>query len=79
MTKTMSANLSKNSQRIYQKISKIRPKGWFSQDVNEMLEKKYGNEKKELIINLNELQKKRNDIELEIKTLAKKINNIKND
>lgn len=73
----MSANLTKKTYIIYKNISKIRHKGWFSHDVNEMLEKKYGNEKKEIVAELNELQKKRDEIEFEIKALAKKINSIK--
>ena len=77
MSKIVSANLSEKSIKIYKKISKIRPYGWFSKDINEMIEKKYGNEKKELIAELNELQKKRDEIEAEIKALAKKINSLK--
>lgn len=79
MSKIVSANLTQRNARIYQKISKIRQKGWFSQDVNEMIEKKYGSEKQELIEELHQLQKKRDDIELEMKALAKRINSLKDD
>ena len=79
MAKIMSVNLNKNAAKIYIKIGKIRHKGWFSKDVNEMLEKKYGNEKKQLLEELLQKQAQRDDIESEIKTLAKKINLMKDD
>lgn len=79
MQKIVSVSLDKTAAKIYNRINKIRNYGWFSKDVQQMLEKKYGNEKKELVAELNELQKKRDDIELEIKALARKINSIKDE
>ena len=79
MSKIVSISLDKISEKIYKRINKIRPYGWFSKDVQQMLEKKYDSEKKELVTELNELQKKRDDIETKIKALARKINSIKDE
>lgn len=73
----VSANLDKQARKIYVKINKLRKKGWFSSDISVMLVKKYGEEKKFLIEELNEKSQERNKLDEQIKTLAKKINKIK--
>lgn len=79
MSKIVSANLDKISEKIYKKIDKIRPHGWFSKDVQLMLQNKYSSEKKVLVEELIDLQKKRDELELEIKAKARKINSIKDE
>ena len=49
----VSANLEKQARKIYLKINKLRKKGWFSQDISQMLIRKYANEKDILIRQLN--------------------------
>ena len=73
----VSVSLGKATEKIYKRINKIRKYGWFSKDVQQMLIKKYGEEKKELITELTELQTQRNKLEEQIKQLAKRINKIK--
>lgn len=73
----VSANLGKATARIYKKISQLRKYGWFSKDVQQMLIKKYGEERKILIEQINELTKERNKLDNQIKQLAKRINKIK--
>lgn len=73
----VSVSLDKATERIYKRINKIRDYGWFSKDVQQMLIKRYGEEKKELIAELNQKQLERNKLEEQIKQLAKRINKIK--
>ncbi len=73
----VSSNLDKASAKIYKRINKIRGYGWFSKDVQNMLKRRYGEEKKELLAELSEETIKRNQCDDKIKTLAKKINKIK--
>ena len=75
MRKTI--NLDKISSKIYRKINKLRPYGWLSRDVQELLKSKYGVDKEILTTILNEKQKQRNRLDDEIRDLAKKINKIK--
>ena len=72
----VSANLEKLAKKIYKDVSKFRKKGWFSKDISEFLIKKYA-DKKTLIAELNELSKKRDKLEEQIKQLARRINKIK--
>lgn len=73
----VSANLDKQTERIYRKITKLRKKGWFSKDVQQMLIKKYGEERHILIEQLNELTEERDKLEGQMKELAKKVNKTK--
>ena len=73
----VSANLDKQTERIYRKIVKLRKYGWFSKDVQQMLVKKYGEERQIMIEQLNELTQERDKLEEQMKELAKKINKIK--
>ena len=73
----VSVSLGKATERIYKRINKIRKYGWFSKDVQQMLTKRYGEEKKELLAELNQKQEDRNKLEEQIKQLAKRINKIK--
>jgi len=70
----VSANLEKQAKRIYYQITKLRKKGWFSSDITEMLITKYGEERKILIEQLNELTQERDKLEEQMKELAKRIN-----
>ena len=72
----VSANIEKTAKKLYKQVSKLRKKGWFSQDISEFLIKKYA-DKKMLIAELNELTKIRNKLDDEIKEIAKKINKLK--
>ena len=70
----VSAHLDKQTERIYRKITKLRKYGWFSKDVQQMLIKKYGEERQIMIEQLNELTEERNKLDEKIKELAKKVN-----
>lgn len=79
MVRILSVSLDTESEKIYERISKRRPYGWFSKDVQEMLKKKYGSKKSQLIDEINFLQNKRDRIEDRIKEIAKKVNKMKDD
>ena len=72
----VSANVERVAKKIYKQVSKLRKKGWFSQDITEFLIKKYA-DKKMLIAELNERTKDRNKLDDEIKEIVKKIKNLK--
>ena len=79
MTKILSISLDKESSKIFERINKKRPYGWFSKDVQDFLKKKYGSQKSQLIDEINFLQAKRDRIEERIKEIAKKVNKMKDD
>ena len=79
MSKIVSANLDKESEKIYNKINRTRLYGWFSKDVNLMLKLKYDTDKKQLIQKLQDKQEKRNKLDDKIKEIAKQINRMKDD
>ncbi len=78
MPKIVSVALNKETEKIYNKINKLRKYGWFSKDVRQMLINKYGNEKDILVQQLTENQKEINKLYGQNKELAKKINKVKN-
>jgi|TARA_Y100000310_G_scaffold344207_1_gene455731 hypothetical protein len=69
-----SVNLGKRTSKIFNKVNRLRRYGWFSKDVQEMLIRKYGEEKKLLFTELNDKQKQRDRLEEDIKKIAKRIN-----
>ena len=73
----VSANLNKEAERIYRQINKLRKYGWFSKDVQEMLQKKYGNEKNKLLTRMSDLDKEEEKITNEKQDIAKKLNKLK--
>jgi len=72
-----SVNLDKRTSKIFNRVNRKRRYGWFSQDVQQMLIKKYGEEKKILLSELNDKQKERDKIEEDIKQIAKRLNKAK--
>lgn len=72
-----SCNLEKQAKKIYLKITKVRKKGWFSQDITEMLINKYGSDKKQMLEQIKDNQKQVDKLHKENRELAKKVNKIK--
>lgn len=73
----VSANLEKQSRKIYLKINKLRPKGWFSKDITEMLIKKYANENDIVVEQIADNQKEIDRLYKKNQELAKKVNKFK--
>jgi len=73
----VSANIENKAKKIYNQINKIRSKGWFSQDISAMLIKKYADEKKVLLEQMDDLDKEEKRIWKEKQELAKKIEKLK--
>ena len=73
----VSANLRGQALKIYNKINKLRKKGWFSKDISVMLVKNYANEKDIIVQQIKDNQKEIDRVYKQNQDLAKKLRGIK--